>query len=132
MDVVSFQLLGQTHSYKMMQEVNYDDVLAAFERVRPIIKRTPVVTDQDFNEKHGRAFYFKCENMQITGAFKIRRALNAVSGSFIFEFYSFLSSFSYGFFCLLDNFYGKIQIYYRNNPWFSLIKLKVVDIISTS
>jgi len=84
MDVVSFQLLGQTHSYKMMQEVNYDDVLEAFERIMPFIKRTPVVTDEDFDKKHGRAFYFKCENMQKTGAFKLRGAQNAVSVGFIF------------------------------------------------
>jgi len=67
----------------MSQEVTYENVLAAFNRIRSTIKKTPVITDPDFDEKYGRNFYFKCENMQRTGAFKIRGALNAVSLIFI-------------------------------------------------
>ncbi|XP_052801792.1 probable serine racemase [Mya arenaria] len=58
--------------------VTLEDIRNAFERIRGTVKKTPVLTDEDFNEKHGRRFYFKCENMQRTGAFKIRGALNAV------------------------------------------------------
>ncbi|WAR01352.1 SRR-like protein [Mya arenaria] len=61
--------------------VTLEDIRNAFERIRGTVKKTPVLTDEDFNEKHGRRFYFKCENMQRTGAFKIRGALNAVAHS---------------------------------------------------
>ncbi len=58
----------------------YDDVLAAHERIAPYIHRTPVLTSQFMNELTGADLFFKCENFQKAGAFKVRGACNAVFG----------------------------------------------------
>lgn len=58
----------------------YDDVLAAHDRVRPYIHRTPVLTSTYFNDLIGAELFFKCENFQKAGAFKVRGASNAVFG----------------------------------------------------
>jgi threonine dehydratase len=50
----------------------------AHERIKSYIHRTPVLTSQLINETLGAEIYFKCENFQKIGAFKIRGALNAV------------------------------------------------------
>ena len=47
-------------------------------RVRPYIHRTPVLTSRMLNEIAGCELYFKCENFQRMGAFKIRGAINAI------------------------------------------------------
>ncbi|MEL6680954.1 MAG: pyridoxal-phosphate dependent enzyme, partial [Pseudomonadota bacterium] len=56
----------------------YDDVLAAHDRIRPHIHRTPVLTSEYFNALTGAELFFKCENFQKAGAFKARGASNAV------------------------------------------------------
>ena len=58
----------------------YDDVLAAHDRVRPYIHRTPVLTSSFLNQLTGAELFFKCENLQKAGAFKVRGACNAVFG----------------------------------------------------
>lgn len=58
----------------------YQDMLAAHERIRPHIHRTPVLTSSYFNELIGASLFFKCENLQKVGAFKTRGACNAVFG----------------------------------------------------
>lgn len=58
----------------------YDDVLAAHDRIRPYVHRTPVLTSSYFNELTGAELFFKCENFQKAGAFKARGASNAVFG----------------------------------------------------
>lgn len=58
----------------------YDDVLAAHERIRPYIHRTPVLTSEFMNKLAGAELFFKCENFQKAGAFKARGASNAVFG----------------------------------------------------
>ena len=57
-----------------------EDVVAAHERIKPYIHRTPVLTSTTFNEMTGAELYFKCENFQKAGAFKVRGASNAVFG----------------------------------------------------
>ena len=42
------------------------------------IQRTPVITSRTFNEVAGKQVFFKCENLQRTGSFKIRGATNAI------------------------------------------------------
>ncbi len=49
-------------------------VRAAAERIRPFVHRTPVVS---FQSASGR-FFFKCENLQRGGAFKVRGAANRI------------------------------------------------------
>lgn len=58
----------------------YDDVVAAHERIKPHIHRTPVLTSSYFNDLVGAELFFKCENFQKAGAFKVRGACNAVFG----------------------------------------------------
>lgn len=58
----------------------YDDVLAAHERIEPHIHRTPILTSSYFNDLVGAELFFKCENFQKAGAFKVRGASNAVFG----------------------------------------------------
>jgi threonine dehydratase len=58
----------------------FDDVLEARERIKPYIHRTPVLTSSYFNQLTGAELFFKCENFQKAGAFKVRGASNAVFG----------------------------------------------------
>src|SRR5580692_11864492 len=53
-------------------------IRAAHRRISPRIHRTPVLTSASLNEIAGASLYFKCENLQKTGSFKIRGATNAV------------------------------------------------------
>jgi threonine dehydratase len=52
------------------------DVESAARRLAGRIHRTPIVTCRAFDEASGHAVFFKCENLQRAGAFKIRGALN--------------------------------------------------------
>ncbi|MCL5746015.1 MAG: pyridoxal-phosphate dependent enzyme [Acidobacteria bacterium] len=54
------------------------DVRAAAERIRPLAQRTPVLTCHGFDAEAGARAFFKCENMQKGGAFKIRGASNLI------------------------------------------------------
>src|ERR1700716_2867798 len=58
--------------------LDLDSVRAAHERIRPHIKRTPVLTSSRLDEASGASLFFKCENFQKIGAFKARGAANAV------------------------------------------------------
>ena len=50
----------------------------AHQRIKPFIHRTPVMTSEVINELAGCSIYFKCENFQKVGAFKMRGASNAL------------------------------------------------------
>jgi len=50
----------------------------AHERIRPYIHRTPVLTSQSIDALADCQLFFKCENFQKIGAFKMRGATNAV------------------------------------------------------
>ena len=57
----------------------FDDVTAAAGRIRGFAHQTPVLTSRTFNEELDAQVFFKCENLQRTGAFKFRGAFNALS-----------------------------------------------------
>ncbi len=57
-----------------------DDMLAAHERIKPHIHRTPVLTSRFLDGLTGARLFFKCENFQKAAAFKVRGASNAVFG----------------------------------------------------
>lgn len=59
--------------------VNYADVEAAAARLDGIVHRTPVMTSRTVDEQVQAEVFFKCENFQRTGAFKLRGAYNALS-----------------------------------------------------
>lgn len=58
--------------------VTIADIRAAAERIKPIIRRTPVMNSHAFDREAGVETFFKCENMQKGGAFKIRGAANFI------------------------------------------------------
>ena len=58
----------------------YEDMLDAHERIAPHIRRTPLRTSDYLSEVAGCNLFFKCENFQEPGAFKVRGATNAVFG----------------------------------------------------
>jgi threonine dehydratase len=58
--------------------IDADDVRAAAERIRPLARRTPVMTSAGFDAECGARVFFKCENFQRGGAFKIRGAANLI------------------------------------------------------
>jgi threonine dehydratase len=58
--------------------IQADDVRAAAERIRPLARRTPVFTSASFDGEAGMRVFFKCENLQRGGAFKIRGASNLI------------------------------------------------------
>jgi len=58
--------------------VTLKDIEAAHERIRPLIHRTPVFTNSSLNKLSGAELYFKCDNFQKAGSFKIRGATNTV------------------------------------------------------
>ena len=59
---------------------SYQDSLDAYTRITPHIHRTPILTSRFLNELVGGEMFFKCENFQKAGAFKVRGACNAVFG----------------------------------------------------
>ncbi len=50
----------------------------AAERIRPLARRTPVMTSNSVDERAGVSLFLKCENFQRGGAFKIRGASNMI------------------------------------------------------
>jgi threonine dehydratase len=56
--------------------VSLDSIERAANRIAHLAKRTPVLTSRLFNEAAGLECFFKCENFQRGGAFKIRGAAN--------------------------------------------------------
>ncbi len=58
--------------------IKADDVRAAAVRIRPLARKTPVFTSAGFDREAGTRVFFKCENLQRGGAFKIRGAANLI------------------------------------------------------
>ena len=56
-----------------------DDIRAAARPIKGVGHRTPILTSQTLNEMAGRKLFFKCENFQKVGAFKLRGGWNAIS-----------------------------------------------------
>jgi threonine dehydratase len=61
-----------------MEAPTIGEILDAAGRIRPLIHRTPVLTCRSLDGLCGARLFFKCENFQKVGAFKIRGAANAV------------------------------------------------------
>ena len=58
-------------------KITKEAVELAAKTIGPYIHHTPVLTNKSINELTGIDFYFKCENFQKIGAFKIRGGMNA-------------------------------------------------------
>ena len=59
-------------------EIEKLDLIDCHNRIKPFIHNTPVLTSSYINEISGAEVYFKCENFQKMGAFKMRGASNAI------------------------------------------------------
>ncbi len=58
--------------------LTWETILQAHARISPRIHRTPVLTSASLDAMTSARLYFKCENLQKTGSFKIRGATNAI------------------------------------------------------
>ncbi len=67
-------------SAKLLTSVpTIEDIRASHRLIQPLVHRTPVMTSEAINKMTGADIYFKCENFQKIGAFKMRGAANAAS-----------------------------------------------------
>jgi threonine dehydratase len=57
---------------------DWPTIVAAHARIAPRIHRTPVLTSRSLDAIAGARLFFKCDNFQKTGSFKIRGASNAI------------------------------------------------------
>jgi threonine dehydratase len=57
---------------------SFDEIRLTAERINPYVHKTPVLHSKNLNKLCGADIYFKCENFQRMGAFKMRGAMNAV------------------------------------------------------
>ncbi len=55
-----------------------ETLLNRYKQIKPYLHRTPVLTSTFLNEKSGANIFFKCENFQKMGAFKMRGAISAI------------------------------------------------------
>ncbi len=58
--------------------MNKEDLIKTHQRIKPYIHNTPILTSKLIDEIAGAKLYFKCENFQKMGAFKMRGATNAI------------------------------------------------------
>ena len=63
----------------MFSDLKAADVIAAADRIRPHVRRTPLVRSDALSAIAGGDVYLKLENRQITGSFKLRGALNVLA-----------------------------------------------------
>ncbi len=75
-DVGKISSILQT-SY-LVDSPTFTEIKESYEKIKPYISQTPVLSSQNLNEILGAELFFKCENFQKTGSFKIRGATNAV------------------------------------------------------
>ena len=59
--------------------VTFADIEKAYQIVRPVVFKTPLLTSDAVNERTGNNVWFKAENLQRIGAFKIRGAYNKIA-----------------------------------------------------
>lgn len=62
---------------KLTQIPTLADIQATHEAIKPLIHRTPLLQSTSINEIAGAEIYFKCENFQKIGAFKMRGGASA-------------------------------------------------------
>src|ERR1700736_2926860 len=70
--------MSATTSTSAYTHLTWQAILDAHARIAPRIHRTPVLTSASLDAMTGARLFFKCENLQKTGSFKIRGASNAI------------------------------------------------------
>ncbi len=59
--------------------VTIEDIEKAFAVIHPVVHKTPLLSSRTFNSATDNNVFFKAENFQRTGAFKLRGAYNKIS-----------------------------------------------------
>lgn len=59
--------------------IEYKDIVIAYNHLKGVVNKTPVMTSRTLNDLLHAEIYLKCENFQRIGAFKMRGAYNAIS-----------------------------------------------------
>ena len=67
----------QNYLYKFMEYIVSDEFDKHLDKIGPYIYKTPVLKSEWLNRMAGCKLWFKCENLQAIGAFKIRGAMQA-------------------------------------------------------
>ena len=67
-----------TNPSAVVEKSTWESIAAAHARIAPRIHRTPVLRSATLDAMCGAELFFKCENLQKTGSFKIRGATNAI------------------------------------------------------
>jgi threonine dehydratase len=70
--------MSATKPVSSYAHLTWQAILEAHARIAPRIHRTPVMTSASLEAMAGARLFFKCENLQKTGSFKIRGASNAI------------------------------------------------------
>jgi len=60
-------------------DLTLKDIAAAKNRIHPYVHTTPILTSSLLNQWLGHEVYFKCENFQKIGAFKVRGGVNTLA-----------------------------------------------------
>ena len=68
---------GRTSVPKM--PISFSDIQAAEDRIRSVVLETPTIPSTSFTRLIGSDVFLKAENLQRTGSFKIRGAMNAIA-----------------------------------------------------
>ena len=63
----------------MMTKVTLEDVKKAQDTIKDIVKKTDVLESTKLSSMTGANVYYKCENLQKTGSFKVRGACNKIA-----------------------------------------------------
>lgn len=63
----------------MMTKVTLEDVKKAQETIKNIVKKTDILESTKLSSMTGANVYYKCENLQKTGSFKVRGACNKIA-----------------------------------------------------
>ena len=69
---------GPTSKLKIMNELNFQDILLAQNRIKNYIKNTAIIANKKIDEILDAKIFFKMDNRQETNSFKARGAFNAV------------------------------------------------------
>jgi threonine dehydratase len=59
-----------------MYFLDHKNIKESYDRIKDYVIRTPIITDKNLNQELGANIFFKTENLQKTGSFKIRGACN--------------------------------------------------------
>ena len=62
-----------------MTKVTLEDVKKAQETIKDIVKKTDILESTKLSSMTGANVYYKCENLQKTGSFKVRGACNKIA-----------------------------------------------------